>query len=135
MLTTSAASLGMWADGRRLLLSADSVLRDITRHAADALKHAAEQRVKGNLDFSSNPRQRFRRETRCRGSGYLQSEAAIKKAETEKILAAGQQIKEGMVERHCALHWRELRVEERSEYHRASAQRDALAELQSEPVT
>ena len=116
------------------ILNADSVLQDIVRYAADALKKASEQRIRGILNFTSNPRQKFNCETKCRSSRYLHFQAALREAEREKIVASGQQIKKGIVEQQCAQQWRELHLEERHEYHCASAQRDALRELQSARV-
>ena len=62
-------------------------------------------------------------------------QAALREAEREEIAASGQRIKKGMVEQQCAQQRRELHLEERHEYHCASAQHDALRELQPERVT
>ena len=131
VLTTSAGSLGMWADGRGPLLNVDSVLKNIVDYAAGALRDAAEQRARGTLDFNSNPGQRHKRETACKGSGYLHFQAATRQEEKDKLVAAGKQVIKGMVEQQCSSAWRELSREVQQDYHRISRQHNHQREQQT----
>ena len=96
-----------------------------TAAAADVLKVAADQSLKGTLDWQRDPGARYKRKTAHRGGGYMLFQSAHRASAIAQLTTEGVPLAKGTVGKRCAEAWSCMTREQQNDYHRQSKRRDA----------